>query len=192
MNCAGQNGHNSTGKLQIEIASPTSFDGLDVVGNILPAGTLEVSLLGGYVPVGNRSFDILDWTGVLSGTFSIQLPTLGGLLTWNTSQLYTTGVLSVLGPPPLPGDFNEDGKVDAADYVVWRKNGGTQEQFNPWRANFGNMAGSGALIPSPAVPEPATAIHLVIVASLFLLRPTREAGNSRVMSCPISDERNPP
>ena len=29
---------------------------------------------------------------------SIQLPTLGGTLVWDTSQLYTTGVLSVIGP----------------------------------------------------------------------------------------------
>ena len=29
----------------------------------------------------------------------------------------------------LTGDFNMDGKVDAADYVVWRKNGLTQAQI---------------------------------------------------------------
>ncbi len=32
----------------------------------------------------------------------------------------------------LPGDFNHDGAVDAADYVVWRKNPGgiyTQERL---------------------------------------------------------------
>jgi T5SS/PEP-CTERM-associated repeat protein len=43
-------------------------------------------------------------------------------------------------PDELPGDFNRDGKVDAADYVVWRKNGMSQAEFNTWRANFGRMA----------------------------------------------------
>jgi hypothetical protein len=66
----------------------------------------------------------------------------------------------------LPGDFNQDGKVDAGDYVVWRKNVGSgtplpndgglgtpigTAHYNLWTSNFGNMAGSG----SAAVPEPA-------------------------------------
>jgi T5SS/PEP-CTERM-associated repeat protein len=175
LHITGNYAHNSTGRLQIEIASPASFDGLDVLGYIGLDGSLEVSLIGGYVPVGTKSFDILDWTGGLSFTFdSIQLPTLGGMLTWNTSQLYTTGVLSVIGPPPPPGDFNEDSKVDAADYVWWRKNGGTQQQFNLWRANFGNMAGSGASVSTdgstPAnVPEPSLAIPMLSAASLLLV-----------------------
>ena len=29
----------------------------------------------------------------------------------------------LLTPVPIPGDFNHDGTVDAADYVVWRKTG---------------------------------------------------------------------
>jgi hypothetical protein len=48
-------------------------------------------------------------------------------------------------PEDLPGDFNRDGKVDAADYVVWRKNGMSQAEFNTWRANFGAMAGGATL-----------------------------------------------
>ena len=65
-------------------------------------------------------------------------------------------------PGDLDGDYNDDGKVDAADYVVWRQyegtplelpndpHGGTigQLQFDTWKANFGEMAmpggGSGA------------------------------------------------
>jgi len=37
-----------------------------------------------------------------------------------------------------PGDFNGDGVVDAADYVTWRKNHGSTEEYNTWRDNFGN------------------------------------------------------
>ena len=37
----------------------------------------------------------------------------------------------------LPGDFNFDGTVDAADYVVWRKNSGSEIEYTEWRENFG-------------------------------------------------------
>jgi hypothetical protein len=64
---------------------------------------------------------------------------------------------------PPPGDFNRDGTVDAADYVVWRKTDNTQAGYNLWRANFGQPPGGGSssalhLPTSPfdtAVPEPA-------------------------------------
>src|SRR5262249_36559926 len=42
----------------------------------------------------------------------------------------------------LPGDFNHDNKVDAADYVFWRKNQGTQTDYTVWRRNFGNALSS--------------------------------------------------
>jgi hypothetical protein len=57
----------------------------------------------------------------------------------------------------LPGDFNGDGAVDAADYAVWRKNDGSPETYSTWRANFGSFNASGAGAASPAmapVPEP--------------------------------------
>ena len=47
-------------------------------------------------------------------------------------------------PESLPGDFNQDGTVDAADFVVWRKGLGTtytQSDYAIWRANFGHSAG---------------------------------------------------
>src|SRR5262249_29113600 len=71
----------------------------------------------------------------------------------------------------LAGDYNADGKVEAADYVVWRKYPGTTAalpndphggtigalQFNTWRAHFGQTAGTGASA-NATVPEPVTAI----------------------------------
>jgi len=70
----------------------------------------------------------------------------------------------------LDGDFNQDGSVDAADYVVWRKNLDSAtslpndespgfvsaEDYGVWRANFGRtLAGASAL---GSVPEPASGI----------------------------------
>ena len=63
----------------------------------------------------------------------------------------------------LPGDFNRDGKVDAADYVVWRKTDGTPGGYTEWRTNFGQPAGGGGTCSS--VPEPATWLSLLVAAS---------------------------
>lgn len=45
-----------------------------------------------------------------------------------------------------PGDFNHDGAVDAADYVVWRNELGSQytaTDYDVWRANFGRALPAG-------------------------------------------------
>ena len=47
---------------------------------------------------------------------NVDLPALGSFLAWDQSQLYIAGVLSVISV--LPGDYNRDGIVDAADYTV--------------------------------------------------------------------------
>lgn len=78
------------------------------------------------------------------------------------------GTLAMLAPPVTPGDYNEDGTVDAADYVVWRKNpaafGGDPDGYNTWRTNFGRTSsGGGALVGSAAIPEPASLLIAVFV-----------------------------
>ena len=85
-------------------------------------------------------------------------------------------------PPGVPGDFNGDNKVDAADYVTWRKNNGTgnalpndnglgtpigMSHYNLWKANFGAMAGSGG--GAGSVPEPGTFVYLVLAAAGLML-----------------------
>ena len=42
------------------------------------------------------------------------------------------------GPIAGPGDYNGDGVVDARDFVHWRKTGGSAEDYNTWRENFGS------------------------------------------------------
>jgi hypothetical protein len=71
----------------------------------------------------------------------------------------------------LAGDFNGDGSVNAADYVVWRKGepGGTfdQDDYNDWRMNFSSPSGNGSLA-GAAVPEPGALIHLVAAFAGFV------------------------
>jgi hypothetical protein len=74
----------------------------------------------------------------------------------------------------LPGDFNYDGKVDAADYVVWRKTGGNQASYTEWQSNFGHTssgAASGqALSNGGAIPEPASAALLLLGVTFLAMR----------------------
>jgi formylglycine-generating enzyme required for sulfatase activity len=87
-----------------------------------------------------------------------------------TGEFNTAGFRVASIPTPIGiGDFNDDGTVDAADYVVWRKNGGTQEEFETWRANFGATAGSGALS-NTEVPAPASALLLLLGTALVTFR----------------------
>ncbi len=56
----------------------------------------------------------------------------------NTGAIYEVMAVSF-------GDYNHDGTVDAADYVVWRKTGINGPQgYNEWRAHFCETAASGA------------------------------------------------
>jgi hypothetical protein len=163
----------------MELGGTTPGSGHDQIaasGVLTLDGTLQVALAVGFNPAAGDSFDLFDWTSV-SGTFdSLVLPALTAGLTWNTSQLYVSGILSVA--PGLSGDYNYDGAVDAADYVVWRKGIGTEStpaNYNLWRTNFGRMIGGGAAARlDAAVPEPA-ALPLALLAVAFGARRQRRS-----------------
>ena len=142
------------------------------------AGTLELL----FAPEVNlaaqigRTIDLFNWSGVTpTGTFTVSSP-----YSWNLSNLYTTGEVTLTAVPGvLPGDFNNNGVVDAADYVVWRDGLGStyvQSDYEVWRANFGRTAGSGAGANANAnVPEPNTLLMLVLAATGSLLGRRRTA-----------------
>ena len=92
----------------------------------------------------------------------------------------------------LPGDYNSDGTVDAADYVVWRKSldqtgmglaaDGNRDEivdggdYDIWRAYFGWSTESGSVLAGPAanVPEPATGLLFVWLVSCLFFRDRRD------------------
>jgi hypothetical protein len=129
-------------------------------------GTLELTFADDVdvaTQVG-RTLRIFDWTGVTPlGQFEIRSPYV-----WDRTNLYTTGEVTLLAfSTPLAGDFDQNGVVDAADYVAWRKGLGTDythDDYEVWRAHFGTGssgigAGSGAAgYPLGASAEPLPAI----------------------------------
>src|SRR4029077_2338709 len=101
----------------------------------------------------------------------------------NGDHYYVDNVEIGTGPMPtvggVPGDYNGNGNVDAADYVLWRKGGPLQNEvdtpgtvnaadYPAWRARYGNPAGAGASLDSAAVPEPSTIMLIAAaVAGIF-------------------------
>ncbi|HEX3601277.1 MAG TPA: hypothetical protein VHU84_14090 [Lacipirellulaceae bacterium] len=95
----------------------------------------------------------------------------------------------------IPGDYNGNGAVDAADYVLWRNGGplqneietlgsNTPEDYTAWRARYGNYAGSGVGDSYPAsggtsVPEPMTPLLVAIGALATTTIRTRKYGRIR-------------
>lgn len=85
----------------------------------------------------------------------------------------------------LPGDYNDDGLVDAADYTVWRdslENGASlinetaspavvdQLDYDAWKASFGE---GGNATSAFAIPEPGAIVWVQLVLCLAQLRIAR-------------------
>jgi hypothetical protein len=87
--------------------------------------------------------------------------------------------------PGVAGDYNNNGSVDAADYVLWRKGGALQNEvdapgtvngadYTAWRSRFGNSGtGSGSALEGAAVPEASTFALLFTATGLIGVRPRR-------------------
>lgn len=69
----------------------------------------------------------------------------------------------------LTGDFNRDGKVDAADYVLWRKQSAgvhSQIDYALWRENFG--VALELTVQTHTVPEPSMAMLLLAIVLISM------------------------
>ena len=100
--------------LQLGGAAPSANSKLNVTGTLSESGILAVSLVNDFRPAKGNSFDLLDWNSRFGNFSDVQLPTLGGRIVWDSSQLNTSGTISV-ATTYYAGDFNRDGHVDTAD-----------------------------------------------------------------------------
>jgi hypothetical protein len=173
----------ASGGFKFELNTPTTSDKV-VVSNAattLNLGALEFS-----------DFAFTDLGGVAAGTYTLfdaqaafaaTLGTASGSLSGFNATLVLDNtnfdlLLNVTAGGSNLGDFNNDGKVDAADYVVWRETMGTDvAKYNEWRGAFGNVyfgSGSATASGGGAVPEPATWL-LVVLSTMLMFWPGRRA-----------------
>ena len=180
---------------------------LFLLGNALVANGAGQAVLNSYTDLllkrgdinGSGTTDAADMTALYAGF---------GTTTWMT-DLNVDGVVDINDVKTMvtnifrtmPGDFNLDGKVDAADYIVWRKNVGTagnyllgdatfdgsigEADYEVWRANFGfvrqPLMATGVGTSVALVPEPA-AVWLVAVGFAGATMPWRKKWRAWPMS----------
>jgi hypothetical protein len=129
------------------------------------------------------SIPLTSWSGLTAGSSSYTIYfALNG--NWNSLQpnsplpatVFFDNLALVNLTARLTGDFNHDGKVDMADYVVWRDTEGSTTSlaadanlngvvdtldYQLWRGNFGAVTAGGAGAGAFAdVPEPMPAVLL--------------------------------
>jgi autotransporter-associated beta strand protein len=147
------------------------------------ADASDVSILAGAFLnlnfVGTDTIDALTLNGSPAA-----VGTWGSLLSSapnKTDRITGSGMLMVSTTTALPGvtgDYNNDGRVDAADYTVWRDNLGgpatalqhrdplnsgnvSPADYASWKNNFGATSpGAGAFAEQQAVPEPSSLVLL--------------------------------
>jgi fibronectin-binding autotransporter adhesin len=155
----------AAGSARLDGAGDTVF-----TGNMLLTGTTTALTIGqgGDGPVagttvaatviGKQVFNgnILQTNGSGTSTVTIAngtaaVPTVVQL---NGQNTFVATTLAAVGGSTA-GDYNFDGKVDAGDYVIWRKdpagNGGDPAGFTAWRANFGRVYSANLGIGSSSV-----------------------------------------
>ena len=114
----------------------------------------------------------------------------------NAAVAWIEGRVDTLVHFNLPGDYNDDKVVDAADYTVWRDslnlaialpneaaspNVVDVDDFGVWKSHFGQTAGGGTgRIASTSVPEPKTVSALLLAIAVVPLFNWREKRRRRV------------
>jgi hypothetical protein len=181
-------------------ADPPLFDtdtngGMRIDFTLTSPGEYELSM----TPLANPALAHTT-TGFLDGVFDRAIDWIEFEIYNTDSDFYPTSIaerletdfyirsIEVTGPAPpgVPGDYNNNDIVDAADYVLWRKYLGsdtqlenevpdvtsgsvTADDYDAWRARFGNASGALSTSAVGAVPEPRTFVFVFSAAAGFAM-----------------------
>lgn len=164
---------NESAQLAMKFASPASQVTIDFIGrnSLLTAiGVLEIFSPQGVL-LGTFTSTPLSAHQVATLTLTRPQADIGYARAFSDDDSDVFGTLDnlrfVIGVSSLAGDFNGNGVVDGADYVVWRNGLGTTHtanQYQTWRQNVGAHNGAGSFA-GAAIPEPATLF--LLLSALF-------------------------
>ncbi len=170
------------GQIAIDLGGHSAgvdYDTMTMQGKADLEGDLAVSLVdagsGMFTPSLGNTFSILTASqGVIGQFANISLPQLPSDLAWRVDYLANAVRLDVL----LSADLNQDGTVDARDYVLLRDRGGNLADYQNFRSHFGMTVtlatGSDAFGGSTTVPEPSAMLLLGIAATFGVCRRSRK------------------
>jgi autotransporter-associated beta strand protein len=148
-----------------QIQLTNALSGLNIGFGSIEFDDFAFTNLGGMV---NGVYTLFDSGTPITGTLGSSLSgTIGRFVATLSIGDGGNDILLTTTGGSAPGDFNNDGHVNAADYVLWRKNPGAfggAGGYATWRANFGNPPGAGAGLDGGAVPEPAALAMAVAIA----------------------------
>ena len=178
-----------------ELAHSLGFGGSDewqaLVSGSSFYGANSNAEFGGPVPLAPgtpQNPDLAHWASgtasVVYGSSTPQETAMDPNLTNGTRKLFTELDAAamkdigwtVIAPPGVYGDYNDNGIVDAADYVIWRKRLGqsvtipndatpgtvSASDYTVWRTNFGDTPFGGAGSALSVVPEPGGAVLAIV------------------------------
>jgi hypothetical protein len=186
----------ANGTLMVELSAATSSGTLiEAAGSIDLAGTLTIQLASDFIPMLNSNFHLLSALAGVNNDFdNVTLPNLPYGLGWQLDYNPTSVDLRVIASF-IPGDYNHNGAVDAADYIVYRNSLGQSgsdlaadgdgdlqvdaDDYSIWRSHFGQTAGGGAIVGADLVVPEAGSLGLAIAGILAIyhigLRPRRRS-----------------
>ncbi|WP_428304960.1 glycosyl hydrolase family 18 protein [Lacipirellula sp.] len=160
-----------------------------ISGNGTAANTLQASLFAYGSNIGNFTDPQFQWMLTANGGAGFD-PVITQLQfkssaegNFSVSNLWV-GQESSFFAAPIAGDFNADGKVDAADLELWKLGAGTVNathwdgdanadgivdgaDFLVWQRNLGQTAATGATV---AVPEPSSLALALIACVASMIR----------------------
>jgi hypothetical protein len=151
-------------------------------------GGLTPNTSSDFVRFGERPDGAQDFVGILDNVY---------VYNEVLDEMALQVLAGVIEGEGLPGDFNDDDRVDAADYTIWRNNAGTnialpndngiggtigQDHYKLWKDNFGGGSGSAASgfqSATNVVPEP-TSLFLVLIGVSVVCRRHRTIDRLKV------------
>jgi hypothetical protein len=137
---------NSAARFMMEVVLESSNAWSDNVSPVIPNSATPFSVEMPFSEIKAR-WPNLDLSNIINMQFGTSNGTMRGAFELRNIRTNSAD--------RLPGDFNSDGAVNAADYVMWRNRYPSvysQADLTNWRANFG---GSGSVVGVGAgVPEP--------------------------------------